>query len=60
MNTFSRYEFGPFFDELLASTGTPRAGSDSLLKALDELGLPEIRRRQKGVRAGPRRTGRGQ
>ena len=57
METFRAYEFGPFFDELLANAGTPRPGSDALLKALDGLGLAEIRRRQKLAEASLLRKG---
>lgn len=57
MNTFSSYEFGKFFDELLESGRQPRPGSESLIKALDGLGLPEIRRRQKLAEASLLRKG---
>ena len=57
MNPFATYQFEKFFDELLSSPDAARPGSDSLIKALAAMGLPELKRRQSLAEASLLRKG---
>ncbi len=47
MPAFDRYQLNGFYDEMLDPQGRPRPGAEALLKAVQGLGLDELRRRQR-------------